>query len=182
GERMDPQVRLAARGGETHPRRMVERRRLVGHQRGARNAAEVERRLVDGEDAEIDQARGDEPAGGIDDLVAVTRGDLAEGFDPPFDAAQGAGHDAGGRDQPATGHDQRALLLHAHPSTRRALRVSTSRQAMRMATPISTWSVTIERPSRSATVLSISTPRFIGPGCMTIASGAALASRSSVSP
>ena len=34
----------------------------------------------------------------------------------------------------------------------------------------------------SATAESISTPRFIGPGCMTIASGAAKASFSGVSP
>ena len=34
----------------------------------------------------------------------------------------------------------------------------------------------------SATPDSISTPRFIGPGCSTIASGFARASRSAVSP
>ena len=65
---------------------------------------------------------------------------------------------------------------------RRRLRVSTSRQAMRIATPISTCRVMIERSIRSATSLSISTPRFIGPGCITSASGRASASRSSVRP
>ena len=42
---------------------------------------------------------------------------------------------------------------------------------MRTATPISTcWRMTL-RSMSSATSLSISTPRFIGPGCMMSASG-----------
>ena len=53
---------------------------------------------------------------------------------------------------------------------------------MRIATPISTWVVISETPGWSATLLSISTPRFIGPGCITSAPGAARASRSSVNP
>src|SRR5690606_17722198 len=91
---------------------------------------------------------------------------LADRLDAPVDATQRAGLDAARRHDPAAGENERADLFHAHPSTPRARRVSTSRQAMRMATPISTWSVMIERPGMSATVLSISTPRFIGPGCI----------------
>src|SRR5690606_39669404 len=103
-------------------------------------------------------------------------------LDAPFDAAHRAGDHAGRGNDLTAGQDERTHLLHAHPSTRLARRVSRSRQAMRIATPISTWVVMIERPGRSATALSISTPRFIGPGCMTIASGAARASRSGVRP
>ena len=53
--------------------------------------------------------------------------------------------------------------------------------AMRTAMPKVTWLRMTER-GLSATALSISTPRFIGPGCMTIASGAASASLSVVRP
>jgi hypothetical protein len=52
---------------------------------------------------------------------------------------------------------------------------------MRTATPISTWSVITERLP-SAIAGSISTPRFIGPGCITMASGLASASFSASSP
>src|SRR5689334_9254764 len=46
-----------------------------------------------------------------------------------------------------------------------------SRQAMRTATPISTcWRIRL-RSMSSATSLPISTPRFIGPGCIIRASG-----------
>src|SRR5690606_37583208 len=58
---------------------------------------------------------------------------------------------------------------HALPPPGR-LRASASSTAMRTATPISTCSRTRLR-SPSATRLSISMPRFIGPGCMTSASG-----------
>jgi hypothetical protein len=49
---------------------------------------------------------------------------------------------------------------------------SASSTAMRTATPISTCS-RISDWAPSATMLSISTPRFIGPGCITSASGLA---------
>ena len=53
--------------------------------------------------------------------------------------------------------------------------------AMRTATPKVTWGrMTACGPS--ATEESISTPRFIGPGCITMASGLASASRSCVRP
>ena len=48
-----------------------------------------------------------------------------------------------------------------------------SSTAIRTATPISTWSRMRLRSGSSATALSISTPRFIGPGCITSASGLA---------
>src|SRR5205814_1651877 len=54
-------------------------------------------------------------------------------------------------------------------------RASASSTAMRTATPISTWSRMTLR-ERSATVEAISTPRFMGPGCITTASGFARAS------
>src|SRR6202007_711305 len=56
------------------------------------------------------------------------------------------------------------------------------RQAMRTATPNSTWSRIRLRSISSATSESISTPRFIGPGCITSASGLAAVSRSAVRP
>src|SRR5690606_19342979 len=138
---------------------------------------EAKRGLVDREDAEVDQCRSDELALCIERLVALLRGNLAKCRDPPFRETNHACTDAVGRDQSAAGDRERPHLLHTHcpsfqPGTPRALRVSTSRQAMRIATPISTWRVMIERSSMSATSLSISTPRFIGPGCMTSASGA----------
>ncbi len=52
---------------------------------------------------------------------------------------------------------------------------------MRTATPLATWSRMTERPE-SAMSEAISTPRFMGPGCMTIASGLARASRFASSP
>ncbi len=180
GERVDPEVGLAARGGEAHPRRMVERRRLVGHQRRAGDPAEVERRLVDREHAEVDEARRDQRAAGIDDLVAVLRARprRARRSAPSMQRIAPGRRRSGVTSLPPVRMSRAAACFMPSPPRRAALRVSTSRQAMRMATPISTWSVMIERPSRSATVLSISTPRFIGPGCITIASGAARASRS----
>jgi hypothetical protein len=52
------------------------------------------------------------------------------------------------------------------------LRASASKTAMRTATPISTCS-RMSDCELSATSVSISTPRFIGPGCMTSAPGLA---------
>ena len=54
--------------------------------------------------------------------------------------------------------------------------------AIRTATPIATCSVIAERLTSSATAVAISTPRFIGPGCMTMASGFAAASFSASRP
>ena len=52
---------------------------------------------------------------------------------------------------------------------------------MRVATPLRTWSMITER-GRSATSALISTPRFIGPGCMTRASSFMPSTRRAVSP
>ena len=71
GERVDPEIGLAALGDEADPARQVERRGLVGHQRAARDPPELERGLVDGEDAEIDEPRRDQPPARVDHLVAV---------------------------------------------------------------------------------------------------------------
>src|SRR5882672_2831604 len=91
-----------------------------------------------------------------------------------------------GIEQPRVEDGERAHLLgrlrrsetHAAGSFGLSARVSTSRQAMRTATPISTCSRIRLRSMSSATSLSISTPRFIGPGCMMSASGLAAASLS----
>src|SRR6056297_1383843 len=67
------------------------------------------------------------------------------------------------------------LLGHASTSRGRARRLRAKRSiaAMRTATPISTCSWITLRLMSSAISPSISTPRFIGPGCMTMASGLA---------
>ncbi len=52
---------------------------------------------------------------------------------------------------------------------------------MRTATPLRTWSIT-RVWGRSATSPAISTPRFIGPGCMITASGPSASTRRRVSP
>src|SRR5262249_9636153 len=72
----------------------------------------------------------------------------------------------GEQDRTAVG--QRHLSVHAFGR----LRDSASSTAMRTATPISTCSRMSEW-APSATSESISTPRFIGPGCITRAPGLA---------
>ncbi len=67
--------------------------------------------------------------------------------------------------------DGAAIGQHGHHALGR-LRASASSTAMRTATPISTCS-RISDCAPSATMESISTPRFIGPGCITSASGLA---------
>jgi hypothetical protein len=63
----------------------------------------------------------------------------------------------------------------------RSVPASMAITAMRTAMPKVTWGrITAWLPS--ATAESISTPRFIGPGCMTMASGLASASFSGVRP
>ena len=66
--------------------------------------------------------------------------------------------------------DRAAIGQHDHAFGR--LRASASSTAIRTATPISTCS-RISDCAPSATIESISTPRFIGPGCITSASGLA---------
>src|SRR5690606_18125811 len=55
------------------------------------------------------------------------------------------------------------------------------RTAMRALTPLATWSTMVER-TESATSAAISTPRFIGPGCMTMACSGSSAMRSASRP
>ena len=74
-------------------------------------------------------------------------------------------------DDPGVGEQDRAAVGQHHYAFGK-LRDSASSTAMRMATPISTCS-RISDCAPSATIESISTPRFIGPGCMTSASGLA---------
>src|SRR5262245_58833010 len=72
----------------------------------------------------------------------------------------------------------RCCFVPAHGEAAQRLgscRAMASSTAMRTATPISTWSRMTLR-EWSAMVEAISTPRFIGPGCMISASGLARAS------
>ncbi len=66
---------------------------------------------------------------------------------------------------------QRARSAKRYPSPRAS--ANSESTAMRTATPISTWSWITERVRSSAIAPSISTPRFMGPGCMTMASALA---------
>src|SRR5262245_13979831 len=75
--------------------------------------------------------------------------------------------------------DEDRAALAGHRAT--APPASVARTAMRTATPFATC-VRMTDCGPSARSLSISTPRFMGPGCMTIASGRASFIRSRVSP
>ena len=125
----------------------------------------------------VDQSGRNDLAGAIDDVGAfghAGRTDAAAAF---ADGAVGDQHVAdpveipGGIDQPGVGKQYRAAVSqHVYAFGR--LRASASSTAMRTATPISTCS-RISDCAPSATIESISTPRFIGPGCITSASGLA---------
>src|SRR6185312_11023511 len=141
-------------------------------------------RLAD-EDARVDQSGDDGLAGAIHDRRAFRRA-----------LVQRAG--AGCRDLFSLDNDRAALVETARrvddagvveddgghaarPSALRRGSSSASITAMRTATPISTCSwMTLCGPS--AISEAISTPRFIGPGCMTRASGFAAFSFSASSP
>src|SRR5690606_25048998 len=71
---------------------------------------------------------------------------------------------------------------HQQASALAPLSASASSTAMRTATPMRTCVSITEIAGLSATVESISTPRFIGPGCITIAPGLANFSLSSSKP
>src|SRR5207253_3111403 len=88
-----------------------------------------------------------------------------------------------GIDQPGVDEGDRLIRLgggHQLAPSRRAARVAST--AMRTATPISTWFWIRLTARSSATSESISTPRFMGPGCMTRTWGAAAASFSRSRP
>ena len=124
---------------------------------------------------EIDQSGTDDTTGRIDDAVGgESRRRIADGNDLA----------CGDKDIAFGIHavlrvDQAAVLdMDFHRDQFPARMLMT---AMRMAMPKVTWGrITDCRPS--ATLESISTPRFIGPGCSTMASGLASASLSSVRP
>ncbi len=97
---------------------------------------------VDREHAEVDQARRDQRAFGIVDAVVRDRRDAADLGDAVAQHANAAryGFCFVGQHQAPIDDAQRSQrrLAHAQPSMPRRLRVSTSRHAMRIATPIST--------------------------------------------
>src|SRR3546814_13094086 len=95
----------------------------------------------------------------LGDVGGVERGDAAIDREQTARARRVGAHQLGT-------HDMERPQF--HPGIPRLRRVNMSRHAMRTATPISTCSVIVERAGSSAMLLSISTPRFIGPGCMTI--------------
>src|SRR5690242_4855509 len=133
---------------------------------------------------EIDEARCDDDAvrGHPERVVALEPGDRLEdpvGHDDlarPFPPRRGI-------DQPGVADlEVGARALRGHQAASSAC-VPASRysNAIRTATPFVTWSVMTDCEP-AATSAAISTPSFIGPGCMTSASGCASASRSAVRP
>ncbi len=80
---------------------------------------------------------------------------------------------------PAAGSINRALMIRVFMASPPSFPASRYKTAMRTATPLATCSV-MALCGPSATPLLISTPRFIGPGCMTVTSGLHQASFSEV--
>src|SRR5690606_33873361 len=124
-----------------------------------------------GKDPHVDEAGTSDQSGGVDALGMIgcaRRGALGKiGDEAVLDedragivATRGGVDDSGVLDEEGGGHAGAPL-----PS-------SASSTAMRTATPISTCSVMTDC-GPSAMAGSISTPRFIGPGCMTSAPGRA---------
>src|SRR5271155_5776634 len=128
--------------------------------------------------AHVDQPGGDDLAGAIDDVGALGHAGRTDAAPGIADHAVGdqniAGHVeiARGIDQAGVGKQDRAAIGQHDLYAFGRLRASASSTAMRTATPISTCS-RISDWAPSATIESISTPRFIGPGCITSASGLA---------
>ncbi len=192
---------VVAGGGldEIDQRHLVDDGLRVGHHDDGGDAAggcRVARRLqglamllagLAGEHLHVDQAGAQHVALAVDDIGAL-RGVAAQMPTEVGDHAalyqQAARLVLAGRgvDQAHVEEGRRLLvggrtgLTHAGPTqwlgSWRAIASST---AMRTATPISTWS-RITLREWSAMVEAISTPRFIGPGCMISASGLARAS------
>src|SRR3546814_16069573 len=65
GQRMNPEIGFACSCRMLNQSRIVERRRLIGHQRRAGNAAELESRLVGLEHAEVNNAWSNQQAAKI---------------------------------------------------------------------------------------------------------------------
>ena len=143
-QRVHPNMRLADALCPVDDRGVVEWRRLVRHQHDPGNAPRQARGGIGTEHARVDQTRCRHEARSIDHLgaspvqaaaqfrhLAVAQQDVRRAVD----AGNGIDH-ARAADQ------QRA---HVHSSTPLRRRVSTSRQAMRTATPISTCCVIADR-------------------------------------
>jgi hypothetical protein len=71
---MDPERRLACAQRPFDQRAVVDRRRLIGHQRGAGDAAGGKGGEVDREAADVDDPRRDQRAAGVDCRHAGGRG------------------------------------------------------------------------------------------------------------
>src|SRR5690606_30350294 len=123
---------------------------------------------------EIDQARAHDEPGCIDLAVRPKAvGPAAQGDDAAFGNV-----DVLQRVQPAGRIDHAAAM---DVDTHAQLLATIDMTAMRTAIPnVTCGRITDWRPS--ATLESISMPRFIGPGCSTMASGLARASFSGVRP
>ncbi len=124
---------------------------------------------------QVHEAGRDDQAGGVDALLGL---EVRRHTADREDAAVGDG-DIGAL-VAARGRVDHAAVLDEefHQASFPAMMLIT---AMRTAMPkVTCGRITLCRPS--ATEESISTPRFIGPGCITIASGLASASLSSVRP
>src|SRR5262245_9268410 len=132
-------------------------------------------RLAD-EGAHINQTGGDKLAATVDDVGAFGHAGCADAFlglaYHAFGDQQIADNIEIARriDDPGIGEQDRAAIGQYHRHAFGRFRESASSTAIRTATPISTCS-RISDWAPSATMESISTPRFIGPGCMTRAPG-----------
>ena len=174
-------------GQELDHCRVVDRRVGVGQDRHAgdpaggrgRHAA-VDPLLVLGAGlaelhAHVDQARRQAQALGVDHLGTAGRQRHRHARADLGDPAADDQH-APSPVEPGCGVEQARVDDHdgpAHAAPTRRCWVKRSSTAIRTATPISTWSRMALRSMSSATTPSISTPRFIGPGCMISASGLA---------
>jgi hypothetical protein len=129
--------------------------------------------------AHIHQAGAEHGALGGDDVGALGLDEARCDLGDQTVAEQNVGGlvEAAGRvDDPGAGDECVPQLHRGHGVHRRTIcsgRARRSSTAMRMATPISTCSRMTLWTGSSATALSISTPRFIGPGCITSALGLA---------
>src|SRR5262245_35700732 len=128
---------------------------------------------------EVDEAGCDNAAGGVD--LILVGGGLQRRGDVDDDAALDADIDAAAAalvDHRAAGDQHRA---HASLSRSRPLPRSSNSTAIRTAMPFVTCCV-ITEPGSSDGSTAISTPRFIGPGCMISAWSGSAPARSGVSP
>ncbi len=128
--------------------------------------------------AHVDQAGRDDLAAAVDRLGAFRHAggaDALAGFADRAVGDQEVADDieiARRIEDPGVGEQDRAAVRQHRFHALGRFRDSASSTAMRMATPISTCS-RIRDWAPSATMELISTPRFIGPGCITSASGLA---------